>query len=390
MTKQLKIFIITGEESGDMLAARVVEALKNELKSSQSIELLLFGVGGRHLKEQGLNSLFDFKELSIMGFVDVAKKIFKLKKLIKITANKIASIKPNIVLTVDSGGFCFRVVKLAKDILQQKTKENNNKIKFYHYITPAVWAYGEERGLKLKKLYDRMFCLYNFEPSYFTKYGLDAICVGTSFNYNDDAMVLKETLSQKYLLTKPILAVTLGSRKSEIEKHSVIISKLFNSANIEQNYSIVFLATHSSSDLVRGKFCNHLVITTRDDKILLMKEAKLAIAKSGTNAMEFLANGIKCVVYYKFTWLNFFIASFFVKVKFANIVNIVKNKMLVIECVNKDCTIQKIKKEFKLIEDGFYDNQYKEAFAIVNSQQNNHQKPQTIVAKSILTDYFFK
>jgi lipid-A-disaccharide synthase len=388
MTRQLKIFIITGEESGDMLAARVVEALKNGIQGDQSIELLLFGVGGKHLTEQGLNSLFDFKELSIMGFVDVAKKIFKLKKLIKITANKIASVKPDIVLTVDSGGFCFRVVKLAKDILQKNTKDNN--IKFYHYIAPAVWAYGEERGLRLKKLYDKIFCLYNFEPSYFTKYELDAICVGTSFNYNDDAMALKETLSQKYLLNKPILAVTLGSRKSEIEKHSIIISTLFNSTNIEQNYSIVFLATQSSSDLVKSKFCNHLVITTRDDKILLMKEAKLAIAKSGTNAMEFLANGIKCLVYYKFAWLNFFIASFFVKVKFANIVNIVKNKMLVIECVNKDCTIQKIKKEFKLIEQGYYDNQYKEAFAIVNSQQNNYQKPQTIVAKSILTDYFFK
>jgi lipid-A-disaccharide synthase len=286
--KTLSVFVIAGEQSGDMLGARVILELKKQLLPLNT-QLKLYGLGGEELEHLGLQSIFDYKQLSIMGFVDVVKKIFRLKKLINQTAKAIANIKPDMVISIDSGGFCFRVVSYARRLLGKEVKNT----KFYHYVAPAVWAYHETRGLRLKKLYDRIFCLYDFEPQYFTRYGLDAICVGTDFTYFN-ANTKSNDLSKS--TAKPRLAITLGSRLSEVKAHAVIIKDVIEKGNLEQDYDILFLATASTLQFVSLQFSGFKVVCGKNAKLEVLQTADFAIAKSGTNAMEFLANKVKCLV----------------------------------------------------------------------------------------------
>ena len=110
MSKNLKIFIICGEESGEFIAFKIASKIKSDFESlNPDSKIVFYGLGGKNLATLGLKSLFDISQLSVIGFVDVIKNIFKFKRLIKQTANEIAKIKPDIVISVDSGGFCFRV-----------------------------------------------------------------------------------------------------------------------------------------------------------------------------------------------------------------------------------------------------------------------------------------
>ena len=134
-----KIFILTGEESGDKLASKVIENL-NKLNSN--IEYL--SVGGENLKKLGIRSIYDLKEITYLGFTSVILNIFKIKKKINKTVEIIENFKPDILLTIDSPDFTFRVA--------EKIKINNPKIKTIHYVAPQVWVWREGRIKKIKNL----------------------------------------------------------------------------------------------------------------------------------------------------------------------------------------------------------------------------------------------
>ncbi len=376
-SKTLSIFVIAGEQSGDMLGARVILELTKQLQPLNT-DIKLYGLGGEELGALGLQSIFDYRQLSIMGFVDVVKKIFKLKRLIKQTAKSIAQIKPDIVLSIDSGGFCFRAVGYAKKLLGQDAKHT----KFYHYVAPAVWAYHETRGMRLKKIYDKIFCLYDFEPPYFTRYGLDAICVGTDFTYfnADNHLPVQKT--------KPSLAITLGSRRSEVKTHALIIKDAITTGNLDKDYNIVFLATTATLELVKLHFKTFKIVCGKNAKLEVLKTADFAIAKSGTNAMEFLANRVKCLVYYKISPINFWILKHItgVKVIYANLINIVHGKMIVRECVNANCTAQNITAQLASLAKGLYNDDYELAFKFFKPSHSTDLNPAIIIAKNMISD----
>ena len=132
-----KIFIVTGEPSGDRLASKVISKLK---KNNNNIEFL--SVGGTHLKSIGVNSIFDLKEITYLGFTRVILNIFKIKRKINQTVDKILEFNPDILFSVDSPDFTLRVAKLVK-------KKNSN-IKTIHYVAPQVWIWREGRVKKIK------------------------------------------------------------------------------------------------------------------------------------------------------------------------------------------------------------------------------------------------
>ena len=151
-----RIFILTGESSGDKLASKVIENL-NKLNSK--IEYL--SVGGENLKKLGIKSIYNLSEITYLGFTNVIFNIFKIKKKINETVNAIENFKPDILFTVDSPDFTLRVA--------EKVKKNNPKIKTVHYVAPQVWVWREGRVKKIKKYIDHMLLLFDFERSYFEK-----------------------------------------------------------------------------------------------------------------------------------------------------------------------------------------------------------------------------
>ena len=160
-----KIFILTGEPSGDKLASKVISKLKN---SNTDIEYL--SVGGEHLKALEIKSLYDLKEVTYLGFTRVLFNIFKIKKKINETVDKIIEFNPDILFSVDSPDFTLRVAK--------KVKKINSNIKTIHFVAPQVWIWREHRVKHLKSFLDHVLLLFPFEKKYFDEENIQSTFTG--------------------------------------------------------------------------------------------------------------------------------------------------------------------------------------------------------------------
>ena len=147
-----KIFILTGEPSGDKLASMVISKL---MQKNPEIEYL--SVGGSNLSNLGIKSIFDIKEITFMGFTSVLMNIFKIKSKINQSVEQIIKFKPDILFSVDSPDFTLRVA--------EKVKKINPNIKTVHYVAPQVWIWREGRVKKFKKFVDHFLLLFNFEKN---------------------------------------------------------------------------------------------------------------------------------------------------------------------------------------------------------------------------------
>ena len=157
-----KIFILTGEPSGDKLASTVVTKLH---QNHTDIEYL--SVGGSHLNKLGVKSIYDLKEITYIGFTSVILNLFKIRNKINYTVDEIIKFNPDILFSVDSPDFTLRVA--------EKVKKINNKIKTIHYVAPQVWIWRKNRVKKIKKFIDHILLLFNFEKKYFDEESIEIL-----------------------------------------------------------------------------------------------------------------------------------------------------------------------------------------------------------------------
>ena len=160
-----KIFILTGEASGDKLASTVIEKIQKK-----NNDLKFLSVGGSNLASLGINSIFNIEQITYMGFTSVLLNIFKIKKKIDFTVKEIIKFDPDILFSVDSPDFTLRVAKSVKNI--------NPNIKTIHYVAPQVWIWREGRVKKFKKFIDHFLLLFDFEKKYFDKENISNTFVG--------------------------------------------------------------------------------------------------------------------------------------------------------------------------------------------------------------------
>ena len=160
-----KIFVLTGEPSGDRLASTVIAKLKQ-----RDLDIEYLCVGGSHLTSLGIKSIYDLKEITYIGFTNVLLNLFKIKKKINETVDKIIKFEPDILFSIDSPDFTLRVAEKVK-----KIKPN---IKTIHFVAPQVWVWREGRVKKFKKFLDHVLLLFNFEKKYFDKENINNTFVG--------------------------------------------------------------------------------------------------------------------------------------------------------------------------------------------------------------------
>ena len=197
-----KIFILTGEPSGDKLASTVIKSLKME---NNKIEYL--SVGGTHLKSLGIKTIFDLKEITYLGFISVLFNIFKIKAKINKTVEEIIKFNPDILFSVDSPDFTLRVAERVKKI--------NKNIKVIHYVAPQVWIWRKNRVKKIKKFIDHIILLFNFEKKYFDAENIKNTFVGHPLiENNQNSKIIIENIFPK---DKKIISLFPGSRKSETD-----------------------------------------------------------------------------------------------------------------------------------------------------------------------------
>ena len=231
-----KIFILTGEPSGDRLASAVISKLK---QSKTDIEYSC--VGGPHLNSLGIKSIFDLKEITYIGFTSVLFNIFKIKKRIDKTVNEIIKFNPDILFSVDSPDFTLRVAERVKKI--------NSNIKVVHYVAPQVWIWREGRIKNFKKFVDHMLLLFNFEKKYFDKENIPNTFVGHPLLENNTNS--KVELSSLINENKKIISIFAGSRKSETNILLPILCDFVELMNEKfKNYSFFFHATETNKETI--------------------------------------------------------------------------------------------------------------------------------------------
>ena len=353
-----KIFIIAGEASGDLLGSKVIAGFKNKLKDNKK-NLNFVGIGGLLMKEEGLKSIFPMEDLSVMGIAEVIPHIPKLLKRIKQTVDAIIEEKPDLVVTIDSPDFSFRVIKkLLKEVARNDTLSNEIKsLKKIHLIAPSVWAYRANRAKKIAKLYDLLLAILPFEPPYFEKYGLKTIFIGNpivekSPDFKKKNVCDKE-FRQKYNIkvTDKIIYVTPGSRISEVKRIFPQFIKAINLlAKDYDNIKIVIPTVKKTVNLVKKMSqninCDYFLIDNNEKESALFS-SNFALAKSGTNNIEISLYKIPLIIAYRFNFFTYLLAKIMIKVKFANLINIILNKQLIPELIQYNCKENRIYQELK-------------------------------------------
>ena len=328
-----KIFILTGEPSGDKLASRVIREL-NKVNS----EIKYLSVGGENLKALEIRSIYDLKEITYIGFTKVILNIFKINKKINETVKAIVEFNPDILFTVDSPDFTLRVA--------ERVKKQNKKIKTIHYVAPQVWVWRESRVKKIKKFIDHILLLFSFEKHYFDKENIRNDFVGHPLL--DDTAESKIDINQIFEKNKALISVFPGSRISEIDVLTPILLdfiKLMNSKY--QDFIYIFHSTKQHYQLIqnyiKSKDLKNCEIIS-DDKIKshTLKKSVFAVAKSGTVSLEICKSKIPSIILYKMNFINYLIVRTLIKVKFANIINIAAKEEVIPELLQTKCNAKNI------------------------------------------------
>ena len=328
-----KIFILTGEPSGDKLASKVISKLKN---SNTDIEYL--SVGGEHLKALGIKSLYDLKDVTYLGFTRVLLNIFKIKKKINETVDKIIEFNPDILFSVDSPDFTLRVAN--------KVKKINSNIKTIHFVAPQVWIWRKHRVKHLKSFLDHVLLLFPFEKKYFDEENIQSTFTGHPLL--EDKEKEKIDVSQIIKNHKKIISIFPGSRQSEI---NVLLPILIDFVKImNEKYKDIFFVFHSTSEhnkliqarLIKEGFKNCGSISDEKIKSQILKSSIFAVSKSGTISLEICNSKVPSIIIYKMNSINFFIVKMLVKVKFANIINIAAGEEIIPELLQSNCNAKNI------------------------------------------------
>jgi len=328
-----KIFVLTGEPSGDKLASTLISRLKLE---NSEIEYL--SVGGTHLKNLGIKSIYDLKEITYLGFTSVLFNIFKIRSKINKTVKEIVNFNPDILLSVDSPDFTLRVA--------EKVKKINSNIKTIHYVAPQVWVWRKNRVKKIKKFIDHILLLFEFEKKYFDEENINNTFVGhplIEINQNNKTII--DNILPK---NKKIISIFPGSRNSETNVLLPILLDFIKLMNKKHNeYFFYIHATEENKSLIleyvkKYNFDNIDIVSEENIKSEILSKSIFAVSKSGTVSLQICNFNVPSIIIYKLSFINFMIFKMLVNVKFANIINIINNREVIPELLQKECNADEI------------------------------------------------
>ncbi len=329
-----KIYIISGEASGDLHAANLVSELK---KQNNSLEFRAWG--GDRLRNEGVIIDKDIKELAFMGFLEVLMNIRTIFKNIRSCKENLLNFKPDLLILVDYPGFNLRIAKWAK----------SNGICVYYYISPQIWAWKESRIHQIKKTVERMYCILPFEKDFYMKHSLNVSYLGHPLLDEVNKFKILNNNSLELENKRPILAILPGSRKQEIERK---LPLMIAASSQFPEYTVIVACAPNLDLAYYEKFKTQEVLFVKNQTYNLLQNAELAIVTSGTATLEAALFKVPQVVCYKSSFISFWIAKKLIKIKFISLVNLIANKEIVRELIQKDCTSSKIAGELIKIKKG--------------------------------------
>ena len=337
----MKYFLICGEASGDLHSSNLIKELK-----VQDPDAEIWAWGGKLCQEAGATVLKDYGDIAVMGFAAVIANLFKFKRLIQECADKIEEIKPDAVIFVDFSGFNMRVA--------EKIRPRLPNTKLLYYIVPKVWAWNQGRVKKMAKILDYLYVILPFEQKFFTDHGCKATYVGNSVKDALRGLTKDPDFKKKYNIVtdKPLLALLPGSRKGQILN---CLNPYLQAADLlKDKYYPVVAATSQFSDEYYQQYApegvNFSLVRENTYQLLLNSEA--AIVTSGTASLETALLKVPQVMCYKTSNFNYFIAKSLLKIPWIGLVNLIANKEVLRERIQKDMSPEKIAAELSRVKDG--------------------------------------
>lgn len=326
----LRVMIVAGEASGDLLGARLMNALHLRTMG----EVVFSGVGGDAMQAQGLTSLFPMTDLSVMGLAEILPRARLLRRRIHETAQAARRFAPDALVLIDSPGFNRRLAALLRDV----------PFPVIQYVAPSVWAWRAGRAKKLARVMDAVMTLLPFEPPYFTAEGMQAFFVGhsileTGMDRGDGPLFRRQ---QAIPTDAPFLMILPGSRAGEVARHLTIFGQSASrlAQTIPQLRIGIFTLPHlraSIEDQTRGWTVPPLIMTDPRLKPNAFAAADAALAASGTVALELAMARCPAVIAYRVHPLTAAIARRLIKSPFVSLPNILSGRALQPEMIQDAC-----------------------------------------------------
>ncbi|MEE2699777.1 MAG: lipid-A-disaccharide synthase [Bacteroidota bacterium] len=318
----MKYYVISGEQSGDMHAANLVAAIKQQDTQTE------FRVwGGDKIKAEDVQLVKHIKDLAFMGFWEVLINLPTILRNINFCKKDILKFQPDALILVDYPGFNFRIAKFAKQ----------RGIKVYYYISPQIWAWKKSRLNQIKKYIDKMFVILPFEKQFYQDNNFEVVFVGHPLL--DE--IAKDNFSFSIKTDKKIIALLPGSRKQEIRK---ILPQMLKIVADFPNYQFVVAATTTIEEsFYKNILENKNVLLVKDETYGLLKNTKVALVASGTATLETALFAVPQIVCYKTNSISFQIAKRLVETKFISLVNIIMNKLVVKELIQSELNPKNLK-----------------------------------------------
>ena len=332
----MKYFFIAGERSGDLHASNLIKEI---LKKDSSAEIVAWG--GNQMKEAGARIVQDYNILSFMGIWEVITHLPQIIKCFSLVKTLIKKENPDAVVFVDYAGFNLRIAKWVKQ----------NGYQTHYYISPKIWAWGNHRVHKIKKLIDKMYCILPFEKEFYAKYNFDVDYVGNpvldsirNFKPSADFKEIHKINSED-----KIIAVLPGSRRGEVQKMLYYMLALLPA--FPEHQFLVAGVNNLPKDFYDNFLHRTNVKVIFNETYDVLANADIALVTSGTATLETALFEVPQVVCYRTSFISYLLGRLLVKVDYISLPNLILDKPLLPELIQEDFNPQTVKKElFNLIE----------------------------------------
>ena len=356
----MKLFIISGEASGDLHASNLIRALR-----TRDAQATFVGLGGDKMRAEGCDIRVDYRDMAYMGFVAVLKNLDKVKRNFRIAKQSLLDEQPDVLLLIDYPSFNLRMAKFCKQHLPHT--------RIIYYIPPKVWAWKKRRVHSIAKYCDEILGIFPFEPAFYAKYGYQCRYIGNPTadsirSFNLQRSNLPSTASNASDLPATI-ALLPGSRRSEIS-HCLPIMLQAARQVAKDNYQIIVTAAPGIEDDFYYPFLQQGEILTRDT-YNIVAQAKAAIVNSGTATLETALIGCPQTAVYHVTgskYLEKLLRPIMFSIPHFTLVNIIPQQEIIQELIASRFTAENVAHELNRL---LHDEPYRQTM-LANYQQLWH------------------
>lgn len=376
-----KILVSAGEASGDLYAASLVDALRARLPGAE-----FFGCAGPRMRAAGVRAVVQSESLAVVGLVEVLEHIPRIygeyRKLIAAAERE----RPRLAILTDSPDFHLRVARHLKRL----------GIPVVYLIAPQVWAWRKGRIPKMRRLIDRLLCIFPFEEDFFINHGIPATYIGHPLSRAVRTSRSKEDFMRRYDIQadRPLIALLPGSRAGEAARHMPALLEAVEAISRVQPAAFAIGAPSPGFlkspglKLFRERIFRSPIKVIEGDTWDLLAHADLALAASGTVTIEAALLGTPMVTFYKVTGLSWFMGRFLVQVPFYSMVNLVAGRAVVPELMQNEMNGERLAAEaLALLNDAGKREEMRRALRDVGAALSGVEDPMDRAA-SIIDDLY--